>query len=240
MEEIEKIIHKRKRCEELYHLYGRVSFIELFGNPQLNPKNWPIVKLGDVVEINPAKRKIVEMDINIHNKVPFMGLKDVSRYGEILSLEREITINEGMKGFYSCFSNKDVLLAKISPSFENGKGAVVQNLKTNFAFGSSEFYVLRPLEETLPHWLDCLLRFKYIRTLASYSMEGSSSRIRLPIFFLKNLEIPLPPISIQVVFEEYLQRMNGIRKKQIESHQNLENLFNNYLANVFRNSVVRR
>lgn len=239
MEMIEQIINKRKRSEELYHAYGRISFIELFGNPQLNPKNWPIVKLEDIVEINPAKRKIVGMDINIHNKVPFIGLKDVSNYGEILSLEKETTINDGMKGFYSCFSNNDVLLAKISPSFENGKGAVVKNLKTNFAFGSSEFFVLRPLEEALPHWLDCLLRFMYIRNLASYSMEGSS-RMRLPVFFLKNLEIPLPPISLQGMFEESLQQINVIRQQQIESHQGLENLFNNYLANIFWNTVVRR
>jgi type I restriction enzyme S subunit len=42
------------------------------------------------------------------------------------------------------FEKGDVLFAKITPCMENGKGAFVRDLPTRYAFGSTEFHVLRP------------------------------------------------------------------------------------------------
>ena len=48
---------------------------------------------------------------------------------------------------YTFFEDGDVLMAKITPCFENGKLGIARNLKNRVGFGSSEFIVYRPLED---------------------------------------------------------------------------------------------
>ena len=47
-------------------------------------------------------------------------------------------------GSYTYFANGDVLLAKITPCFENGKLGIAAGLSNGIGFGSSEFIVFRP------------------------------------------------------------------------------------------------
>ena len=54
---------------------------------------------------------------------------------------------------YTYFEDNDVLLAKVTPCFENGKAGIARGLLNGIGFGSSEFYVLRPGERVLPEWI---------------------------------------------------------------------------------------
>jgi type I restriction enzyme S subunit len=69
-------------------------------------------------------------------------MEAVSEFGAIFHVNQEI-FNDVTKGL-TLFENGDVLFAKITPCMENGKGAYVENLSTRYAFGSTEFHVLRP------------------------------------------------------------------------------------------------
>ena len=59
---------------------------------------------------------------------------------------------------YTAFAKDDVLLAKITPCFENGKAAVAGSLSNGLGFGSSEFFVFRSLGAVIPEYL-----FHYVR-----------------------------------------------------------------------------
>lgn len=236
---IEEITQKRKKSKELIYNYEKALFIELFGHPQFNPRKWPLVKLGEIITINPSKRDLFNTNFNINSKAPFLRMMDVSNEGKVNNLSNEITINKAMKSTYCIFKNNDVLLAKISPSFENGKGAVIQNLDANFGFGSTEFFVLRPGIHARPQWLHHTFRFEYIRAIAINSMVGNSGRLRLSASFLKNLEVPFPPTSIQEEFESYIAGMSTILSRQTESNKKIENLFNSYLTNLFKGIKLR-
>ena len=60
-------------------------------------------------------------------------------------------MNEVWSGF-TYFKKNDVLFAKITPCMENGKGAIAK-IKNKIGFGSTEFFVLRPTEETVAEWV---------------------------------------------------------------------------------------
>ena len=62
-------------------------------------------------------------------------------------------IRELRKKSYRPFRDGDVLVAKITPSMENGKGALARDLINSVGFGSTEFHVLRPLEGVDPSYL---------------------------------------------------------------------------------------
>ncbi|TKF91079.1 restriction endonuclease, partial [Vibrio sp. F13] len=71
----------------------------------------------------------------------------MSEGGELLEQEKRI-LSETKKGF-TYFEKDDVLLAKITPCFENGKAALLDDLETQLGFGSTEFHVLRAVEGKL-------------------------------------------------------------------------------------------
>ena len=99
-----------------------------------------LVKIKNVCKINPPKEKVDGM-------VSFLKMEDVSVDGRVLNKE-EREYSEVSTGF-SSFKDKDVLVAKITPCFENGKGAYVENLLNGIGFGSTEFHVVRADESKI-------------------------------------------------------------------------------------------
>src|SRR3989344_3481727 len=95
--------------------------------------------MSDSKEINPSKAEIRKMSES--TVVSFLAMADVSENAEILK-RQERKLSEVKNGF-TFFKNGDVLVAKITPCFENGKGAFIENMKNGIGFGSTEFHVLR-------------------------------------------------------------------------------------------------
>ena len=97
---------------------------------------WKRVSLEDVANINP---KCVSVDDD--TEVSFIPMAGVSESGKLLSKQIKKYV-EVKKGF-TPFQDDDVLVAKITPCFENGKGALLSGLRNGIGFGSTEFHVIR-------------------------------------------------------------------------------------------------
>jgi type I restriction enzyme S subunit len=91
------------------------------------------------------------------------------------------------------FLEGDVLLAKISPSFENGKVAVAPPLGGVVGFGSSEFHVLRAGGEVSPAYLWLILRQRRVREHLAPTMSGRAGQQRISVEALRQLAVPVPP-----------------------------------------------
>jgi type I restriction enzyme S subunit len=99
---------------------------------------------------------------------------------------------------YTYFADGDVLCAKITPCFENGKMGIASGLKNGVGFGSSEFVVMRPSPKLLPHFLFYFLLRDEIRNAGARVMTGAVGHRRVPKEYFEDLQIPLPPLTEQV------------------------------------------
>ena len=135
------LIEKRKRQIERLDLLIKSQFIEMFGDPILNPKGWEKCPLADCCTINPSKRELSLIDTN--TPVSYIGMADVSENG-VINSTNSITLADAKDGL-TFFAENDVLFAKITPCMENGKGAIARNLINGIGLGSTEFHVLRPI-----------------------------------------------------------------------------------------------
>lgn len=104
---------------------------------------WPMVRLGDVCEIRP-KKDIVKKQLKLSDEVTFLPMEDLSTEEKYVQPKKIRTLETVLQGSYTFFANGDVLLAKVTPCFENGKIGIANNLVNGFGFGSSEYIVLRP------------------------------------------------------------------------------------------------
>lgn len=159
----------------------------------INP-DWQMVELGKACDINPKKSEIKNMPESMD--VAFVPMSDINENNISFSHKETKKISEVYSG-YTYFKNGDVLLAKVTPCFENGKAGLASNLTNGIGFGSSEFYVLRAKEHVLPQWLYICIKEPKFQEQGKNSMTGTGGLQRIPKDFIQNWRIPLPAPDIQ-------------------------------------------
>lgn len=151
------------------------------------PYNWGIRQIGEVCVVNPARPQMIP-DI-----VSFLAMADVSEDAKIVR-QKQIRCSEANNGF-SCFCRGDILIAKITPCFENGKGAYTATLETSVGFGSTEFHVLRCKID--PEFIFFhTVSFEFRKRLEA-EMTGTAGQKRVQAESIAKYRIAVPPIIEQ-------------------------------------------
>ena len=92
------------------------------------------------------------------------------------------------------FEAGDILLSKITPSFENGKQGIANGLPGKFGYGSTEIIPLQACtDDAINLYLFYLLLQHEVRDSLVSKMEGSTGRQRVPEGAVRELQIPVPP-----------------------------------------------
>ncbi|RJP46351.1 MAG: restriction endonuclease subunit M/S [Anaerolineaceae bacterium] len=156
--------------------------------------HYEMVKLSDVCLINPKKSEVNELDSD--TLVSFIPMEDIDEHRIEVSPKRERKIGEVYKG-YTYFKDNDVLVAKVTPCFENGKGGIARNLVNGIGFGTSELYVLRATEKVIPEYIYWIINREDFVQKGKDRMTGTGGLQRVPSDYVANYQIPLPPLEIQ-------------------------------------------
>ncbi len=169
------------------------------------PEHWEVRRLKFAIRTNPVKSEIVE--VSGDSLVSFVPMDAVGEYGG-MNLEKEKMVDEVYTG-YTYFADGDVVIAKITPCFENGKGAIAAGLKNGIGFGTTEFHVLRAEKSCDRRFLFYLTISHPFRKIGASEMLGAGGQKRVPEDFIKNLTLGMPPVSEQRAIAEFLDRKTG-------------------------------
>jgi type I restriction enzyme S subunit len=155
------------------------------------PQNWATARVGELIDLGPKN------DCDDATEVGFVPLQRLGTgYRSRHTFERKQWAS--VKKGYTHFADGDVLLARITPSFENGKAGIVRDLPNGIGAGSTEYFVCRPLPDALlPEYL--LAHFKTPNFLRDGErvMSGAVGQQRVPKQYVLDSEIPLPPLNEQ-------------------------------------------
>jgi type I restriction enzyme S subunit len=196
---------------------------------------WATKPLAEVCQIKPPKaeaRKALSED----DLVSFVPMECLGIDQKSLMAEQTRTLG-AVAGRYTYFANGDVLLAKITPCFENGKLGIADGLANEIGFGSSEFIVFRPGPEVDKEWLYYFLSRQSFRGDGAARMTGAVGHKRVSKEFIESYPIPLPPLSEQHRIVAILdEAFDGIATAKANAEKNLQNaraVFESYLQKVF-------
>lgn len=167
---------------------------------------FPLAELGAICTINPRKDQVAHLSPDI--RVSFVPMSSLREHSVEFRPTEERQLSEVLAS-HTYFADNDVLLAKVTPCFENGKAGVARGLVNGIGFGSSEFYVLRPSQRVLPEWLYFSVMRPSFRRRAIAQMTGTGGLQRVPKAFLEGFQIPLPPLEVQ---KEIVAEIEGYQK----------------------------
>jgi type I restriction enzyme S subunit len=179
---LDRLIAKKREIKQATMqqlLTGRTRLPGFSGNES--------AKLGDFFELNPHKTYLNNTDL-----VTFIGMEDISENGHILN-QNMMPLSSIKKGL-TFFEHNDVLIAKITPCFENGKGACLDTLETKSGFGSTEFHVLRAKKNAIPRYIFYQTQAVEFRQRLEAEMIGTAGQKRVPAQAI--IDYPLPVLHL--------------------------------------------
>jgi type I restriction enzyme S subunit len=200
------------------------------------PEHWEALRLRFVVALNPSKQEAKEF--GDHEVVSFLPMEAIGEDGS-LRLEHEKQVAECLSG-YTYFRDGDVCIAKITPCFENGKGAILCKLKGGIGFGTTELIVARPEKEKITkEFLDYLFRSQNFRRLGESEMYGAGGQKRVPDSFVRDFTAALPSIEEQNKVTTFLERETAKIDALIAEQQRLIELLQEKRQAVISHAVTK-
>ena len=196
---------------------------------------FPTAKLTDIAELNPTLGKKLPAE----ELVSFVPMASLSAESASVETTQDRPYAEVAKGF-TPFLDGDVLVAKITPCFENGKIAQAR-LQRSHGFGSTEFHVVRArpgIAES--RYLHHYLRLEEVRANGQRRMTGSGGQRRVPASFLADLAIPLPPLEEQRRIAAILDQAETLRTQRRTALALLDSLTQSLFLDMFGDAETNK
>jgi type I restriction enzyme S subunit len=183
------------------------------------PKHWTVKRARFCMRVNPSSDRLRQLKLD--DEVSFVPMEAVGEYGG-LNLDVVKPLDE-IGGSYTEFQDGDIVVAKITPCFENGKGALAEGLMNGAALGTTELHVLRAANDLDRRFLFYLTISSTYRKTGEAEMYGAGGQKRVPSDFNKDFRTPLPPRDEQRAIADFLDRetarldtLMGKRRELIE------------------------
>jgi type I restriction enzyme, S subunit len=199
------------------------------------PAHWDLRRIKTIAIINPSKSE-AEQNRRQNVSVIFLPMERVGTDGRLDCREKRPAA-EVWNGL-TYFRRGDVIIAKITPCFENGKGACLESLPTQIGFGSTEFHVLRPRSRISAQFLYLATTEPKFRKLGADNMTGTAGQKRVPTEFVKNCPIALPPRKEQDAIVRFLDHVNRRVERYIQAKRKLIALLNEQKQTIIHRAVT--
>jgi type I restriction enzyme S subunit len=169
------------------------------------PEHWEVKRGRFCMRVNPITGKWQDLASEV--EVSFVSMDAIGEFGGLrLDVSRPL---EDIGSGYTAFEDGDVVVAKITPCFENGKGALAEGLVNSVAFGTTELHVLRVYPVLASRFLFYLTLSTGYRKTGEAEMYGAGGQKRVPPEFNKDFRTPLPSIEEQQAIADFLDERTG-------------------------------
>ena len=164
-----------------------------------------------------------------------MAMESLHEDGTVeLDVKREIG---DVATSYSAFETGDVIVAKVTPCFENGKAALAPDMVHGVAFGTTEITVLRASAGMVPEFLYYVVTEDRFRQMGVASMTGAGGLRRVPDRFVRDYSFRSPPLDEQRQIAEYLDRETGKIDELITKQEQLAQMLTERVTALWANRI---
>lgn len=162
------------------------------------PAEWAVSRVKYVSDFEPGCNRDGLSDESVITYTPMDCIKNgwfINNTATLGSVSSSLT----------AYQNGDIVMAKVTPCFENGNIAIMENLASGYGLGSSELFVFRPVDIDTRYFFYWLRNPMFVQ-LACSTMTGTGGLKRVSPYFAKNCYIHQPPLAEQHRIAAFLDR----------------------------------
>lgn len=160
------------------------------------PADWELSKIKYVADFQPSCDTSKLTDESEITYTPMECIKN----GYFIN---NTTLYGSVAASLTPYNDGDIVVAKVTPCFENGNIAVMENLASGFGLGSSELFVLRP-HSVATRYLFYWLQNDSFKQRCCATMTGTGGLKRVSPYFVRNSLVTSPPLDEQKEIAAYL------------------------------------
>jgi type I restriction enzyme S subunit len=239
LDKAESAREKRREANRLTDELLKSAFIEMFGNPIKNPKKWQFYKVKDIAA--KEKNSIKAGPFGSSLKKEYYVKKGYKIYGQEQVIRDDLTygdyyINE--ERYRTLENNKikkgDILISLVGTF---GKISIVPDVFEPGIINPRLMKITLNKKIIIPNFFKSLLISEGMKAqIENFSHGGTMGIVNVEI--MKNIKIPVPPITLQQKFAELVQKVEKLKEKQRDSEKELDNLFNSLMQRAFRGEII--
>lgn len=195
------------------------------------PGHWKAIPVRRIAQVNPSKKKELFPD-------DYVGYAPMERIRCDQMIPTRIKVSQLTSGLTYC-EQGDIVLAKVTPCFENGNLAIVPKVENGCCYASSELFVYRPKNNVLDRFLFYTFLNRSFIDAGASTMRGTGGLKRVTTEFANSAATPLPPLSEQRSIVFYLDDKCGKIDKMLEGKQKQIELLAEMKQRIIADAVTR-
>jgi type I restriction enzyme S subunit len=232
LEKAEKLKEWRAEADVLTDEYLKSVFLEMFGDPVGNPKNWDITSLGDVLEL--ITYGLTVRPKYISEGIPLISAREIRGGFVNFKDSPNISIENFNKLSDKCKPKQgDILFSKTGAI---GHCAEVK-VNDEFAITQNAARLTFKRDKIVNEFIVYYLRSSYLQLIAKNSSKGNAVK-DLQLKDMKKFPLYLPLIDLQNQFAETVKKVEQLKQHQKQSKQEIDNLFNTLMQKAFKGELT--
>jgi type I restriction enzyme S subunit len=227
LDKADEIVRKRKEAIALTEQLLKSTFLDMFGDPVINPKGWEKCQVKDIAKVKTGKTPSRKENDNYGNSIRWVKTTEV--INSIIEETEEYLSEKGALQM-NVFPEKTIIVAMYGQGKTRGRTALLANPSTT----NQACAAILPSYKYNTIYLWELLKLSYYR-LRELGRGGNQPNLNLDM--IKTFEIIFPPLENQEKFEDIITKIQIQRAKNIKSLEESENLFNSLLQKAFKGEL---
>jgi type I restriction enzyme S subunit len=203
----------------------QAKFMEMFGDPEINPKGWQTKRIEEVAEC------ISGLSYKKEN-VSSQGVI-VLRSGNVLNYR--LDFNDIVR--VNCYipddlfvRDNDILMSTANTFTYLGKTALIKDINEEMTFGT----FMSVIRSEIFTYLFNFFQTNFFRDKVSSVSSGAFSHlVTLPNNFILGFSIPIPPLDIQQEFAEFTENIDNFRQSIETSLTSLESTMKEFIGRIY-------
>ncbi len=240
LEKAEKLKDLRMEADKLTKDFLKAMFLDMFGDPAINPKNFPFLLLESIfsqkkdgVKCGPFGSAL-KKDEYVDSGIPVWTMDNI--HENKFEPENCLFIpNKKYEKLMSYSVDADDII--ISRAGTVGKMCVVHPNVTKSIISTNLIRLSLDSKKILPIYFTSLMTYCKGR-IGKLETGADGSYTFMNTGVLSRLQIPLPPIELQNQFDFIVRQVEQLIKYQKQSKENIDNFFNDLMYKSFKGESV--